>query len=190
MTQDTPIDSRPVDSRITAPTPADAAAIASVAQASFQATFAFRNYPPDDLAGFLGTVMGSARYAAQIADPAYALRIARAGDGAAIGFIKGGPNELPLAAGDVRERTWELHQLYLLEAAQGSGIADQMMAWLDGEARARGRDAIYLSVYVDNHRAKRFYTRHGFVEVGSNPFRVGNTVDDDRVWRKPLCKPL
>jgi ribosomal protein S18 acetylase RimI-like enzyme len=171
---------------IETPAMADAAAIAAVAQASFQATFAFKNYPPDDLAAFLGTMMGEARYAAQIADPAYALRIARDDAGAILGFIKAGPNELPLAPGDVRERTWELHQLYLLEAAHGSGIANAMMAWLDAEARARGREAIYLSVYVDNHRAKRFYARHGFVEVGKNPFQVGNTIDDDRVWRKAL----
>jgi ribosomal protein S18 acetylase RimI-like enzyme len=169
------------------PDVAEAGAVSAVAQASFRATFSFMNYPPADLAAFLDSAMGETRYAAQIADPAYALRVARDASGAVTGFIKAGPNDLPLAAmDDDRATTWELHQLYLLEAAQGSGVANAMMAWLEGEARTRGYRALYLSVYVDNHRAKRFYARHGFVEVGKNPFQVGDTVDDDRVWRKPL----
>jgi predicted kinase len=35
-------------------------------------------------------------------------------------------------------------------------------------------------------RAKRFYTRHGFSEVGHCTFMLGDRVDDDRVWRKPI----
>jgi diamine N-acetyltransferase len=37
-----------------------------------------------------------------------------------------------------------------------------------------------------NARAKRFYSRHGFIEVGHCTFTLGDRVDDDRVWRKVL----
>lgn len=165
----------------------DSAAISAAAQESFRRTFHFKSYPPADLAAFLEGAMGQARYAAQLADPAYALRIAQQADGGIAGFIKGGPNELPMPEGEPPlAETWELHQLYLLPEAQGTGIADAMMDWLYAEARARGARALYLSVYVENLRAKRFYARHGFVEIGFNPFPVGATIDDDRVWRKWL----
>lgn len=166
---------------------AEAAALSAVAQESFRQTFFYRDYPPEDLAAFLESAMGEARYAAQLSDPAYALRVARGDDGSFAGFIKGGPNELPMPEGEPPlAETWELHQLYLLPEAQGTGIADAMMDWLYAEARARGACALYLSVFVENLRAKRFYARHGFTEVGYNPFPVGATIDDDRVWRKWL----
>ena len=50
-------------------------------------------------------------------------------------------------------------------------------------ARARGMQDLYLTVWVENHRARRFYDRHGFVEVGKYPYVVGSTVDDDRILR-------
>ncbi len=167
------------------PTVADATAVSACAQASFRETFADLAYPPEDLAHFLKSAMGAARYAAQIVDPDYALRIARGAGGELVGFVKAGPNELPLPDGEPeRERTFELHQLYLREGAKGTGLADRMMAFIDAEARARGAVAVFLSVYIGNVRAQRFYARHGYVEVGKNPFMVGTVVDDDRVWRK------
>ncbi|GAA3260048.1 hypothetical protein GCM10020258_22280 [Sphingomonas yabuuchiae] len=43
-----------------------------------------------------------------------------------------------------------------------------------------------LSVYVDNHRAKAFYARYGFVDVGRYDFPVGGTIDEDRIMRLSL----
>lgn len=51
---------------------------------------------------------------------------------------------------------------------------------------AHGAPEIYLTVFDHNQRAKRFYARHGFEEVGHCTFRLGERVHDDRVWRKPL----
>lgn len=175
------------DWRIEAPDAEDAAALSAMAQQSFCETFAHMNYPPDDLSQFLGEAMGAARYAAQIADPGFALRVAKDGDGRIIGFIKLGPNELPLPLGeDEGDKILELHQLYLMGEAKGTGIADALMAWMLGEALARGALALTLSVFIENHRARAFYARHGFTEIGKNPFRIGSVVDDDRVWKLTL----
>lgn len=169
------------------PTPADAEDVSVMVQTSFRHAFADQNYPPADLAVFLDQAMGAATYARQIADPDYALRIARDAAGSIIGVIKMGPNDLPMPAGEPdRDQTRELHQLYLLDAAKGRGIADLMIQWGIAEARARGAVAVYLSVFVENTRAQRFYARHGFVEIGKNPFHVGTVVDDDRVWKLAL----
>jgi GNAT superfamily N-acetyltransferase len=165
----------------------DAAALSAMAQQSFCEAFAQMNYPPDDLAQFLDEAMGAARFATHIADPDFALRVVREKDGRIIGFIKLGPNELPLPPDeDMGDPPLELHQLYLREEAKGTGIADALMAWLLDEAHARSAAALTLSVFIENHRAQAFYARHGFVEIGKNPFRIGSVVDDDRVWKLTL----
>ena len=64
--------------------------------------------------------------------------------------------------------------------------AQALMGWALDWARTAGYARIYLSVFIDNHRAKAFYRRYGFAEVGRNPFRVGTTIDDDRIWRLDL----
>lgn len=172
---------------IVSPDVGDAAALSQLAQRLFTQTFSFKNYPPGDLAQFLDSAMSVAAYAAQIADPAYSLRVAHAGADGMIGFVKSGPNLLPLPPGEPdRARTRELHQLYITAKAQGSGLADALMQHVFDDAAAHSAAAVYLSVYAGNHRAQRFYARHGFVEIGRNPFAVGSVIDDDRVWRRRL----
>lgn len=172
---------------ISAPTIDDAAELSAVAQASFREAFVAQSYPPEDLAHFLDTAMGMGRFAAQLADPDYSISVARGDDGAIIGYVKMGPNHLPMPQGEPDPAlSRELHQLYLLPAAQGTGVAGALMAWAQDEARSHGALAIYLSVFIENIRAQRFYARHGFVEIGKNPFRVGTIVDDDRVWKCTL----
>ncbi|MDI3329919.1 MAG: GNAT family N-acetyltransferase [Micrococcus sp.] len=53
----------------------------------------------------------------------------------------------------------ELHALYVLAEAQGTGVADALMARAVGPAPCR------LWVLAVNDRARAFYRRHGFVDV-------------------------
>ena len=57
------------------------------------------------------------------------------------------------------------------------------MDWAMEEARVRGASEMYLTVYTDNHRAKRFYERYGFEEVGPYSFMVGSQADEDIIMR-------
>ena len=60
------------------------------------------------------------------------------------------------------------------------------MDWAIAEARQRGGRYVTLTVYIDNHRARRFYEKYGFEEVGKYVFMVGNHADDDRIMRLKL----
>ena len=60
------------------------------------------------------------------------------------------------------------------------------MDWATGAARETGASDVLLSVWVDNARARAFYARRGFVEVGAYVFRVGDHADDDRILRLAL----
>lgn len=171
--------------RIDPATPEDAVPLSHVAETSFKDTFAHL-YPPEDLASFLGEWMPPEKVARQITDPAMAIRVARDDAGALVGYIKLGPVDFDLPPTESAQGALEIHQLYMLAAAKGTGLADQLMRWALAEARARGAARLYLSVYIDNHRAQRFYARYGFYEVGKLAFRVGNTIDDDRIWRCDL----
>ncbi len=162
------------------PAVADAGAIAGLMAECFTATFGHL-YDPADLATFLGGLTLE-RWRAEIADPAFAFLIAEV-DGTAVGFAKMGPHSLPLTpAGPMIE----LRQLYLLGSQQGSGLAARMMDWVIATARDRGAAELFLSVYVDNHRARRFYERYGFEEIGLYTFMVGNHEDEDHLMRLVL----
>ena len=80
----------------------------------------------------------------------------------------------------------ELHQLYVLKDHLGAGVGPALMDWAIATARDGGAGQLVLSVYVDNHRAKRFYARYGFVDIGRYDFAVGSTIDEDRLMRLML----
>lgn len=162
------------------PAPADAPTLATLGRDTFTETFGHL-YAAEDLAAFL-TQHTAENWAAQIADPAFAIRIAEA-EGAPAGYIKLGPPSLPFTPD---QGAIELRQFYLLRPHHGAGFAPEMMAWVLAEARARGHAQLYLSVFIDNHRARRFYARHGFEEVGPYAFKVGNHEDEDIVMRIAL----
>jgi RimJ/RimL family protein N-acetyltransferase len=73
-----------------------------------------------------------------------------------------------------------------LKDHHGSGIAGALMDWVFEESARRGARELYLTVFIDNHRAKRFYQRYGFIAVGRYDFMVGNHVDEDIIMRKSL----
>ncbi len=158
----------------------DLPAVDRVFRQSFCDTFAHL-YRPEDLAAFLGQFTPEA-WAEEFADPRYRFRVSEA-DGEVVGFVKLGPSALPI---ETTARAIELRQLYLLKAHHGSGIAAALTDWAIEEARRQGFEELYLTVYVDNYRARRFYDRYGFEEVGRYAFMVGNHADEDIIMRKLL----
>ena len=148
---------------------------------SFAATFGHL-YTQENLASFL-CKMDSDAFESELASAEFAFRLAEDGAGELAGYAKLGPNALP---GPAPEETLELYQLYVRERCLGKGIGQALMDWTIAEARRRGASHLQLSVFVDNHRARRFYERYGFEEVGKFIFRVGSQEDDDRIMRLAL----
>ena len=164
--------------------PADAVAIAAFANGSFTHTFG-HIYDPADLSLFLAEWNPPDRVRAQITSDDHDIGLVRDRAGAILGYIKMGPVDFELPADQPTDSAVELHQLYVAEAAKGTGVAAALMDW--GIAWARERASIlYLSVFVENDRAQAFYRRYGFVDVGRNAFRVGNHIDEDRFFRLDL----
>ena len=106
--------------------------------------------------------------------------------GQIVGYAKLRPLSAPVP--DPPKGALELQQIYVLRDWQGRGVAERLMHWSLDRARVLGAPEIYLTVFDHNERAKRFYTRHGFVEFGRCTFQLGGRTYDDRVWRKTLSQ--
>ena len=160
--------------------PSDAERLAALFGECFRDTFGHL-YDPKDLALFLDGHT-AAHWRDQIDSDDFAVRLAEEADGV-IGFIKLGPVKHPL---EPTGKAVELRQLYMLAPWQGSSAAKELMDWLVAEARRRGASELYLSVFTQNHRARRFYARCGFEEIGPCVFMVGNQADEDVIMRLAL----
>ncbi len=160
--------------------PRDAERLVALFHTCFRDTFGHM-YKAEDLEAFLdGHTPGHWRDQLESAD--YAVRLVEDGDDLA-GYIKLGPLRLPV---EPRGKAVELRQLYVLGPWQGSGAARELMDWGMAEARRRGAGELYLSVFTGNDRARRFYARYGFEDVGPYAFMVGNQADEDIIMRLAL----
>jgi len=159
----------------------DGAELAEMAKRSFTETFGTL-YRASDLAAFFDRAFGAQGLPAELHDPRYQVHVATDA-GAIIGFAKIGPVVFP---GDWPTAALELHQLYVLGGWHGEGVGPKLMDWAIAEARARRAPELILSVFIDNHRARRFYERYGFEEIGRFIFMVGEQPDDDRIMRLRL----
>ena len=160
--------------------PEDAVTLAELGARTFAETFGHL-YTPENLAAFLAS-HSEARWRGELSDAAFAVRIGEV-DGQAVAYAKIGPPTLPF---EPEGQPIELRQFYVLEDWQGTGAARELMDWAISEARRRCGDELYLSVFIDNHRARRFYERYGFEAVGRYDFMVGTHADEDVVMRKKL----
>ena len=159
---------------------ADVPAIDRVFRASFCDTFEHL-YRPQDLAAFLAQFTTHA-WTHEITDLRYAFRLAE-DDGEAVGYVKLGPSSLPVQAPGP---AIELRQLYVLSSHFGTGVGAALTDWAIAEARRRDAEELYLTVYTDNYRARRFYARYGFEELGPYAFMVGEQADEDIIMRLKL----
>jgi ribosomal protein S18 acetylase RimI-like enzyme len=159
---------------------ADAPVLAALFAESFTETFGHL-YRQEDLADFLGG-LDEAGWRTELADPGLAIRIAEE-ESKAVALAKVGTLALPV---EPEGPAAELRQLYILKPWQGTGIAQELMRWALEELRERGASEAYLTVYVDNHRARRFYGRYGFEFVKPYAFMVGSQADEDHIMRLVL----
>jgi ribosomal protein S18 acetylase RimI-like enzyme len=166
-----------------APTQDDADALCALGRETFIETFGHL-YSQADCDAFLEKTFGPTGMPVELADPDFGFQVAEA-DGAMIGYCKVGPLYMDVETSG--RRGLELRQLYVRRTHQGLGVAPKLMDWAIAELRRRGAEDIYLSVWSENERAKRFYARYGFVEVGRNLFMVGDQADDDRIWKLALA---
>ena len=158
----------------------DAEALAELGVRTFTDTFGHL-YQPGDLEIFLQN-HSPENWDKELSDPAFEVCVAEQ-DGTLVGYVKLGPPHLPF---EPRGEAAELRQLYVVEEVKGQGVADALIQWVIERARDLGADNLYLSVFTENHRARRFYEKYGFEPEGTYAFMVGTHADEDVVMRLKL----
>ena len=162
---------------------ADGPALDAMARTIWVETFG-HSASAEDIALYLAQAYGTGgKLLRDLADPAHHFRIAVV-DGAIAGYAKLSP--LWLEHGAIPAGTLQLSQLYVARDWHGAGVAQALMGWSVEQARTRGAPALVLTVWEENHRARRFYDRQGFVHIGDYAYPTGNQIDRDLIVMRAL----
>jgi ribosomal protein S18 acetylase RimI-like enzyme len=164
--------------------PDDAAALAELAATTFHETFAIDN-TPEDLALHLANSYGVAQQTAELENPAIDTLVALSGDDM-VGYAQLCSGESPSCVGHTS--AIELWRFYVAQSWHGRGVAQALMRAAIEAAQARSAEVLWLGVWERNPRARTFYLKMGFVDVGSKVFVVGTDEQTDRVMALPLAR--
>lgn len=159
----------------------DAQRLTDLAERAFVVAFGHL-YPPADLAQFLHESYSVDVHRQYLSDPQCAMWLVER-DGEAVGYaLAGRPCGLPHP--EVKPEDGELKRIYLLPAAQGSGVGGQLIQqafdWLEQD----GPCTLWIGVWSQNFGAQRFYARLGFAQVGNYEFLVGSVRDPEFILRR------
>lgn len=173
---------RDVNITIRSAVPADAARLAELAARTFRATFAADN-AAEDMAAHLTQAYGPLQQGRELTDPNIVTLLADA-NGRSVGYaqLRRGPAPQCVTG----EAPIELWRFYVDREWHGHGIAQVLMRHVELVAQRTGARTLWLGVWERNERAKAFYRKSRFVDVGSHVFMVGTDAQTDRVLVRSL----
>lgn len=156
---------------------ADATFLAEFGALTFRDAFGADNRP-EDVELYLSRTYGAPQQRAELSDPGQRVLLAELA-GQMVGYAQLRSGRVPPCVNG--PSPIELGRFYVSREWQGRGVSAPLMEAVVAEARRRGAATVWLAVWERNERAKAFYRRCGFEDVGSQEFRLGNDVQQDRV---------
>ncbi|MES2039578.1 MAG: GNAT family N-acetyltransferase [Pseudomonadota bacterium] len=84
------------------------------------------------------------------------------------------------------EHQAELDHLYVHPVFFGRGIGRQLLAEAEEHLRAQGVQQVWLTAWVGNDKALRFYPRAGYADIGATVFRMEDEEVANRIFSKTL----
>ena len=158
-------------------TPLDAEVLADLARRTFHDTFAASN-DPTDMALYLSRAYGIDQQTRELEDRDIStLLVEEAGEAVAFAQLRTG--EVPDCV--TGRKPVELWRFYVDREWHGRGIAQQLMTRVKNVARERGAQTLWLGVWERNDRARAFYVKCGFTDVGEHIFLFGTDPQTDLV---------
>jgi GNAT superfamily N-acetyltransferase len=162
--------------------PADATLLADLAASTFRETFAADNRS-EDMALHMSESYGESQQEAELADPEITTLLAEV-DGQLAGYAQLRAHAVPDCVRGITPL--ELGRFYVAAPWHGRGVAHALMKSVELEARAHEAQTLWLGVWERNERAKAFYRKCGFVDVGSQVFVLGTDAQTDRIMVRSL----
>lgn len=170
------------DCQIRPAVPADALCLGVLAMQVFLDTYATDGIRPEIAREALGTYT-PATYGALLQRPDVTILVAER-RGHLLGFA-----QTTLGTGQALVRTTapaELDRLYVQEPFTGRGLGRRLLHAAEQDAAARGAALLWLSPWVHNHRARHFYAREGYADIGTAWFEFEGERHENRVLVLPL----
>jgi GNAT superfamily N-acetyltransferase len=160
----------------------DAPALAEFAAQTFRDAFGADNRP-EDMAFHMAHAYGTPQQQAELADPRLVTLLVDV-DGRLAGYAQLRSGLAPAYV--TGASPIELWRFYVDRVWHGQGIAQALMKRVDAEAVQRGARTLWLGVWERNPRARAYYHKTGFVDVGSHVFMVGMDAQTDRILTRAL----
>ncbi|BBY42995.1 acetyltransferase [Mycolicibacterium celeriflavum] len=144
---------------------------------------------PDNVAAFIDENLSEARFRDYLADADRAVLVARASDGSITGYallVRGVPDDPDVQRAVQLRPAVEVSKIYVLPERHGAGVATALMTAALRKAEDLRAKVVWLGVNQENHRAQRFYAKHGFTVAGTKTFRLGAGIENDYVMARML----
>lgn len=171
-----------LDFTIRVGTPTDAAALAEFAARTFHETFAADNRP-EDLEVYMLSAYGTFQQRSELIDPDITTLLVER-DEQLMGYAQIRSGVPPDCVSG--EAPIELSRFYVAQPWQGQGVAQTLMHRVISEASQRAGRTLWLGVWERNERAKAFYRKIGFTDIGSHIFTVGTDAQTDLIMTMAL----
>ena len=84
------------------------------------------------------------------------------------------------------DRGAELCRLYVQERFTGTGVGSALLARAEALAAAEGATALWLTAWAGNQRARAFYPRRGYRDVGTAMYRFQGEEHENRVFTRAV----
>jgi GNAT superfamily N-acetyltransferase len=160
----------------------DAGLLAELGARTFFEAFAADN-TPEDMAAYLAAAFGRDQQAAELTDSDSVFLIAEV-DGVAAGYAKLHAGATPDEV--THDDPIELARLYVSHEWLGRGLAATLMQACIDEAKKKGHRTLWLGVWEHNARARAFYSKWSFREVGEHIFQLGADSQTDILMERQV----
>lgn len=163
-------------------TSSDASLLAELGARTFAETFATDNQP-EDMAAYLAASFSPEKQAGELSDPLSTFLLAEI-DGSAAGYAVLRPSETPDEVSG--EKPIELVRLYVSREWHGRGVGAALMQACLDEARRQDYRTLWLGVWEHNDRARAFYRKWNFDDIGKHIFQLGTDAQNDILMERTV----
>ncbi len=162
--------------------PGDAGTLAAFAKRAFVEAYGPLN-TPEDVAGHVARHYGVEHQAAELAAAgSHCVLALEAGTIVGYALLAIGAAHAAVAA----RAPCEIRRFYVDASRHGRGVAAALMDAAAAAARAAGCTALWLTTWEHSLRARAFYAKHAFRDVGTTSFLLGATPQVDRLLVRRL----
>jgi ribosomal protein S18 acetylase RimI-like enzyme len=155
----------------------DVANLVEMAANAFRHTYG-EIVDPQDMENYVTTALTSDYFLTHVDNPSSSVLLAIAG-AQLVGYALVTRSAPPVCVS--RSSPVELARIYLRHDVIGKGYGALLMRAVQAEARRLQADGIWLGVHDQNVRAREFYRKWGFIDVGIQEFVLG-----DKIYADPI----